>query len=49
MVNKVFQLSCGVNSYPWGKPGRESISATLCEKTPGNGFELDQSKPYAEM
>ena len=49
MVNKVIQLSCSCNEYPWGKQGRESLSATLCEKTPGNGFKLDESKSYAEM
>ncbi|KAF1360031.1 mannose-6-phosphate isomerase [Lizonia empirigonia] len=49
MVNKVIQLRCDCNQYPWGKQGRESIAATLCEKTPGNGFKLDESKPYAEM
>jgi mannose-6-phosphate isomerase len=49
MVNKVIQLRCDCNQYPWGKTGRESIAATLCEKTPGNGFKLDESKPYAEM
>ncbi|KAJ4340640.1 hypothetical protein N0V87_002301 [Didymella glomerata] len=49
MVNKVIQLRCECNQYPWGKTGRESIAATLCEKTPGNGFKLDESKPYAEM
>lgn len=49
MVNKVIQLSAKCNEYPWGRVGRESIAATLCEKTPGNGFELDENKPYAEM
>ncbi|KAJ4365431.1 hypothetical protein N0V95_000482 [Ascochyta clinopodiicola] len=49
MVNKVIQLSCSCNEYPWGRTGRESVAATLCEKTPGNGFKLDESKPYAEM
>ncbi|KAF9698472.1 hypothetical protein EKO04_003659 [Ascochyta lentis] len=49
MVNKVIQLRCDCNQYPWGKQGRESVAATLCEKTPGNGFKLDESKSYAEM
>ncbi|KAF1924652.1 mannose-6-phosphate isomerase [Didymella exigua CBS 183.55] len=49
MVNKVIQLRCCVNEYQWGKLGRESIAATLCEKTPGSGFKLDENKPYAEM
>jgi mannose-6-phosphate isomerase len=49
MVNKVLQLRCDCNQYPWGKQGRESLAATLCEKTPGNGFKLDENKSYAEM
>lgn len=49
MVNKVIQLRCECNEYPWGKQGHESLAGTLCEKTPGNGFKVDDSKPYAEM
>lgn len=56
MVESVIQLKCGCNEYPWGKKGRDSLSATLCEKTPGwtgkgpnETFKLDESKPYAEM
>ncbi|KAL8921968.1 MAG: hypothetical protein Q9208_005422 [Pyrenodesmia sp. 3 TL-2023] len=47
MVSSVFQLQCSCNNYPWGKKGKESLAATLCSKTPG--FELDESKEYAEM
>lgn len=51
-----YQLKCSCNQYPWGKQGRESLAARLCEKTPGwdgpdgkQAFEIDNSKPYAEM
>ncbi|KAL9013496.1 MAG: hypothetical protein Q9173_001816 [Seirophora scorigena] len=36
-------------NYPWGKKGKESLSAVLCSKTPDTGFEIDESKEYAEM
>lgn len=36
-------------NYPWGKKGKESLSAVLCSKTPNTGFEIDESKEYAEM
>ena len=55
MVDSVIQIKASCNEYPWGKTGRESLAATLCEKTPGWGkdantpFKLDESKPYAEM
>ena len=55
MVESVIQLKCSCNEYPWGKQGKDSLSARLCEKTPGyagkpdEAFKLDESKPYAEM
>jgi len=56
MVESVIQVKCSCNEYPWGKTGRESLAATICEKTPGwtgkgpnEPFKLDESKPYAEM
>jgi hypothetical protein len=49
MVEKVLQLKCNCNTYGWGKTGRESLAATLCEKTPGTDFKLDEKSPYAEM
>lgn len=49
MVDSVIQLKCECNNYPWGKQGSKSLAAQLCSKTPGNGFELDESKEYAEM
>ncbi|KAJ4270521.1 hypothetical protein NW762_002208 [Fusarium torreyae] len=50
-----YQLRCGCNQYPWGKQGSNSLSARLCEKTPGwdgdgkQNFKIDEDKPYAEM
>lgn len=50
-----YQLRCGCNQYPWGKQGSNSLSARLCEKTPGwdgdgkENFKIDENKPYAEM
>ncbi|CAI6252766.1 unnamed protein product [Periconia digitata] len=49
MVEKVIQLRCECNQYPWGKQGSKSISATLCSKTPGTNFKIDENTPYAEM
>lgn len=49
MVEKVIQLKCNCNSYPWGRTGRDSLAATLCERTPGTDFKLDEKSPYAEM
>ena len=49
MVEKVLQLKCYCNQYPWGKQGSESLAATLCSKTPGTDFEIDENSPYAEM
>ncbi|KAL8729242.1 MAG: hypothetical protein Q9166_004863 [cf. Caloplaca sp. 2 TL-2023] len=49
MVSSVFQLQCSCNNYPWGKTGKESLAATLCAKTPDTGFQIDESKQYAEM
>lgn len=36
-------------NYPWGKKGTQSLAATLCAKTPGTGFQIDDGKNYAEM
>lgn len=49
MVEKVLQLKCNCNNYPWGKKGSESIAATLCAKTPDTDFKVDEDKNYAEM
>jgi mannose-6-phosphate isomerase len=49
MVEKVIQLRCDCNQYPWGKQGSKSLAATLCAKTPGTSFKVDENTPYAEM
>lgn len=49
MVEKVLQLKCHCNQYPWGKVGSESLAARLCSKTPGTDFKIDEESPYAEM
>lgn len=49
MSQKVVQLKCYCNEYPWGKQGSQSVAARLAAMTPGTDFKLDESKPYAEM
>ncbi|KXJ89316.1 hexose-6-phosphate isomerase [Microdochium bolleyi] len=49
MTDLVFQLSGTCNNYPWGKKGRDSLAAQLCEKTPGTGFAIDDDEYYSEM
>ncbi len=49
MTDTVFQLNCQCNNYPWGNQGRGSLAARLCEKTPGNGFEIQDDQNYSEM
>ena len=43
----IYQLKCSCNSYPWGKQGKESLSAQLCAKQPGWIDQSDLSKPFA--
>lgn len=49
MVQRVIQLKCYCNEYPWGKQGSQSAAARIASKTPGTDFKIDQSKSYAEM
>ncbi|KAF2107246.1 mannose-6-phosphate isomeras-like protein [Lophiotrema nucula] len=49
MVEKVLQLKCSCNEYPWGKKGSDSLAAQLCSKTPGTDFNIDENTPYSEM
>lgn len=42
-----FQLSCGVQSYAWGKIGSSSKAAQYGTTTPG--FTIDEKTPYAEV
>ncbi|KZO93783.1 mannos-6-phosphate isomerase [Calocera viscosa TUFC12733] len=46
MTTKVFQLQAGVQSYDWGKLGSASKAAEFAATT---GFQVDESKPYAEL
>lgn len=49
MVQRVIQLKCYCNEYPWGKQGSQSAAARIASKTPGTDFKIDESEPYAEM
>lgn len=44
----VFQLSGTCNNYDWGKKGRDSLAARLCENTP-TGFKIKDGEAYSEM
>jgi len=48
MSDSVIQLKCNCNNYPWGKVGKQSLAARLCEKT-NPDFKLDDGKEYSEM
>jgi mannose-6-phosphate isomerase len=55
-IEPVLQLKCSCNKYGWGKKGRASLAARLCEKTPGwdndgpkTDFRIDKNTHYAEM
>jgi mannose-6-phosphate isomerase len=45
----VFKLKPTVQTYDWGKIGRESKVAQLAEAGKAADFTLDESKPYAEV
>ncbi|KAA8892754.1 mannose-6-phosphate isomerase [Sphaerosporella brunnea] len=42
----LYPLKCGTNSYDWGKLGSSSAAAQYAA---ANGFQVDESKPYAEL
>jgi mannose-6-phosphate isomerase len=44
----LIRLQCGVNSYDWGKIGRDSAAATFAAATPSD-FSIQEDKPYAEV
>lgn len=46
---RVFQLSGTCNNYPWGKKGKQSLAAQLCERTPGLDFKIKDDEFYSEM
>ncbi|KAL8847845.1 MAG: hypothetical protein Q9221_007147 [Calogaya cf. arnoldii] len=45
----LIQLQCGVNSYDWGKVGKESAAAKYAAATESNQFSIENEKPYAEL
>ncbi|KAL3422819.1 Mannose-6-phosphate isomerase 1 [Phlyctema vagabunda] len=45
----LIRLQCGVNSYDWGKVGKDSAAATFAAATPADGFSIKEDKPYAEL
>ncbi|QUC23439.1 uncharacterized protein UV8b_07680 [Ustilaginoidea virens] len=45
----LFRLQCGVNSYEWGKKGKDSAAARFAAATPREGLSIEAEKPYAEL
>ncbi|PBP20423.1 putative mannose-6-phosphate isomerase [Diplocarpon rosae] len=45
----LIRLQCGVNSYDWGKLGKDSAAAKFAAATPANDFLILENKPYAEL
>jgi len=45
----LLRLQCGVNSYDWGKIGRQSAAAKYAAVTANPEFSIDAEKPYAEL
>ncbi|KAH7412425.1 mannose-6-phosphate isomerase [Cadophora sp. MPI-SDFR-AT-0126] len=45
----LIRLQCGVNSYDWGKVGKDSAAAKFAAATPANDFSIQEDKPYAEL
>ncbi len=44
----LIRLQCGVNSYDWGKVGKESAAAKFAAAT-ADDFSIQEDKPYAEV
>lgn len=44
----LIRLQCGVNSYDWGKVGKESAAARFAAAT-AEDFSIHDDKPYAEV
>lgn len=44
----LIRLQCGVNSYDWGKVGKESAAARFAAAT-ASDFSIQEDKPYAEV
>ncbi|KAF2502240.1 mannose-6-phosphate isomerase [Lophium mytilinum] len=45
----LIRLQCGVNSYDWGKVGKDSAAAKFAAATPSDDFSIQEEKPYAEL
>ncbi|WPH02573.1 Hypothetical protein R9X50_00543800 [Acrodontium crateriforme] len=45
----LLRLSCGCNSYEWGKIGHDSAAARYAAATPSDTFSIQSEKPYAEL
>ncbi|PQE07834.1 mannose-6-phosphate isomerase protein [Rutstroemia sp. NJR-2017a WRK4] len=45
----LLRLQCGVNSYDWGKVGKDSAAAKFAAATPADDFSIQEDKPYAEL
>ncbi|QSZ33020.1 hypothetical protein DSL72_002605 [Monilinia vaccinii-corymbosi] len=45
----LIRLQCGVNSYDWGKVGKDSAAAKFAAATPTDDFSIQEEKPYAEL
>ncbi|UNI21243.1 Mannose-6-phosphate isomerase [Purpureocillium takamizusanense] len=45
----LLRLSCGVNSYEWGKKGTDSAAARFAAATPSDTLSIQADKPYAEL
>ncbi|RDL38935.1 Mannose-6-phosphate isomerase [Venustampulla echinocandica] len=45
----LIRLQCGVNSYDWGKLGKDSAAAVFAAATPAEDFSIQEDKPYAEL
>jgi mannose-6-phosphate isomerase len=48
MSRNVIQLKCSCNNYHWGRVGKDSLAARLCQQT-NPDFKLDEKQNYAEM
>ncbi|KAK7214425.1 hypothetical protein V2G26_002428 [Clonostachys chloroleuca] len=46
---RIFQLVGTCNNYDWGRKGRNSLAARMCEKGTPAGFEIKDDEPYSEM
>ncbi|KAF1924105.1 mannose-6-phosphate isomerase [Didymella exigua CBS 183.55] len=45
----LIRLQCGVNSYDWGKVGKDSAAAKFHAATAAEDFSIQEDKPYAEL